>query len=201
MLFVHYCNMMVCVVYYVGKWQEEVQAYLVTTVYIKPIPNNQYQATASGVFRECCEKCKGKCDKNGGITQGSTLTVVRLGIPSSFCCRTTWTYVYGCPLVKLRKLIKWIILDRPFISGAIESTWPAVHSFLQFLFVSLFSQENKEWFTSYTRPFHGWFVTHSQPGRCSLGGWWRCHANSHNVVRWAAWNEWDTLHLRYESDY
>ena len=36
--------------------------------------------------------------------QGSTLTVVRLGIPSSFCCRTTWIYVYGCPLVKLRKL-------------------------------------------------------------------------------------------------
>ena len=40
------------------------------------------------------------------ITQGSTLTVVRLGIPSSFCCRTTWICVYGCPLVKLRKLIK-----------------------------------------------------------------------------------------------
>ena len=39
-------------------------------------------------------------------SQGSTLTVVRLGIPSSFCCRTTWTYVYGCPIVKLRKLIK-----------------------------------------------------------------------------------------------
>ena len=38
------------------------------------------------------------------IWQGSTLTVVRLGIPSSFCCRTTWIYVYGCPLVKLRKL-------------------------------------------------------------------------------------------------
>ena len=35
--------------------------------------------------------------------QGSTLTVVRLGIPSSFCCRTTWIYVYGCPLVKLRE--------------------------------------------------------------------------------------------------
>ena len=57
-----------CGCIYVGKWQEEVQAYLVTTVYIKPIPNNQYQATASGVFRECCEKCKGKCDKNGVIT-------------------------------------------------------------------------------------------------------------------------------------
>ena len=38
--------------------------------------------------------------------QGSTLTVVRLGIPSSFCCRTTWTNVHGCPLVKLRKLTK-----------------------------------------------------------------------------------------------
>ena len=38
------------------------------------------------------------------VKQGSTLTVVRLGIPSSFCCRTTWIYVYGCPLVKLRKL-------------------------------------------------------------------------------------------------
>ena len=29
---------------------------------------NQYQATASGVFRECCEKCMRKCDKNGVIT-------------------------------------------------------------------------------------------------------------------------------------
>ena len=54
--------------------------------------------------------------------QGSTLTVVRLGIPSSFCCRTTWTYVYGCPLVKLRKLIKWIIFDRPFISDWVNLT-------------------------------------------------------------------------------
>ena len=69
---------------------------------------------------------------------------------------------------------------------AIESPWPTVHSFLQFLFVSLFSKENKKWFTSYTRPFHGWRVTHSQSGRYSLGGWWRCHANSHNVVRWVA---------------
>ena len=38
--------------------------------------------------------------------QGSTLTVVRLGIPSLSYCRTTWTSVYGCPLVKFRKLIK-----------------------------------------------------------------------------------------------
>ena len=56
------------------------------------------------------------------ITQGSTLTVVRLGIPSSLCCRTTWTYVYGCPLVKSRKLIKWIILGLPFISDWINLT-------------------------------------------------------------------------------
>ena len=40
------------------------------------------------------------------VLQGSTLTAVRLGIPSSFCCRTTWTSVYGCPLVKLRKFMK-----------------------------------------------------------------------------------------------
>ena len=56
------------------------------------------------------------------LDQGSTLTVVRLGIPSSFCCRTTWTYVYGCPLVKLRKLIKWIILDWSFISNSVNLT-------------------------------------------------------------------------------
>ena len=52
--------------------------------------------------------------------QGSTLTVVRLGIPSSFCCRTTWTYVYGCPLVKLRKLIDLILLDRTFINDWVK---------------------------------------------------------------------------------
>ena len=48
--------------------------------------------------------------------QGSTLTVVRLGIPSSFCCRTTWTSVYGCPLVKSRKSTKQMILEWSFIS-------------------------------------------------------------------------------------
>ena len=61
-----------------------------------------------------------------------------------------------------------------------------MHSFLQFLFVSLCLKESKQWFTSYTRRFHGWLVAHSQPGRYSLGGWWRCHANSHNVLRWVA---------------
>ena len=30
--------------------------------------NNQYQATASGVFQECCEKCMRKCDKNDVIS-------------------------------------------------------------------------------------------------------------------------------------
>ena len=75
----------------------------------------------------------------------ATLTVVRLGIPSLFCYRTTWKPTYGCPLVKLRKLIKWIILDRPFISvwsnrklrtfQKCKHIWPAVHSLLQILFV------------------------------------------------------------------
>ena len=32
------------------------------------IPNNQYQATASQVFVDCCEKYVGKCDKNSVIT-------------------------------------------------------------------------------------------------------------------------------------
>ena len=32
------------------------------------IPNNQYQATASQVFMDCCEKCVKKCDKNSVIT-------------------------------------------------------------------------------------------------------------------------------------
>ena len=126
--------------------------------------------------------------------QGSTLTVVRLGIPSSFCCRTTWTYVYGCPLVKVRKLIKWIILDRPFISdwvnrklrsGSVNNTFDLqwTHSCNFYLFY-LCSKENKEWLTGYSRPFHGWLVTHGQPGRCSPG-WLRCHP--HNVVRgWPA---------------
>ena len=56
--------------------------------------------------------------------QGSTVTVVRLGIPSSFYCRTTWTSAYGCPLVKLRKLIKWIILDRTFINDWFDRKLP-----------------------------------------------------------------------------
>ena len=32
------------------------------------IPNNQYQATASQVFVDCCKKCVEKCDKNSVIT-------------------------------------------------------------------------------------------------------------------------------------
>ena len=66
------------------------------------------------------------------LAQGSTLTVVRLGIPSSFCCRTTWTYVYGCPIVKLIKLTKWIILDRPFISDWVNLTCSALIRFYFF---------------------------------------------------------------------
>ena len=38
------------------------------TVYIKPVTNNQYQATDSGVFLECCEKYMRKYDKNGVIS-------------------------------------------------------------------------------------------------------------------------------------
>ena len=85
--------------------------------------------------------------------QGSTLTVVRLGIPSSFCCRTTWTYVYGCPLVKLRKLIKWIILDWSFISNSVNLTCSGLILAISIVF-SVCSTEKKEWFTSYIRPFH-----------------------------------------------
>ena len=38
----------------------------------------------------------------------------------SFCCRTTWRYVYGCTLVKLRKLVKHIFRDQPFISNWVK---------------------------------------------------------------------------------
>ena len=110
--------------------------------------------------------------------QGSTLTVFRLVIPSSFCCRTTWTSVYGCPLVKLRKLIKWIILDRTFIKDWVDRMLPSesintfdlqcTRSYKLYLF-HLCSKENNEWLTGYTKPFHGWLVTHGQPWRCSPG--------------------------------
>ena len=112
--------------------------------------------------------------------QGSTLTVVHLGIPSLFCCRTTWSSVYGCPLVKLRKLIKWIIPDRSFISDRVDRQLrsESVNSFnllwthsCNFHLFHLCSKENKERLAGYTRPFHVWLVTHGQPGRCSPG-WW-----------------------------
>ena len=35
---------------------------------VPPIHNNQYQATASQVFLDCCEKCMEKFDKNSVIT-------------------------------------------------------------------------------------------------------------------------------------
>ena len=124
--------------------------------------------------------------------QGSTLTVVRLGIPSSFCCRTTWTYVYGCPLVKLRKLINWILLDRTFIndwvkqklrSESIKTCDLQCTRSCKFYLFHLCSKENKESLTGYTRPFN------VRLG-CSWTAWevfswsiiWR-HASSHNVVR------------------
>ena len=131
------------------------------------------------------------------MQQGSTLTVVRLGITSLFYCRTTWTSAYGCPLVKLRKSTKWIILDRPFISDWVK--WKlcsksvnkfdlqCTHSCKFYLF-QLCSKVNKEWLTRYTRPFHGWPVSHGQrqPGMCSPG-WLRYHASTHKVVRgWLA---------------
>ena len=37
-------------------------------VSLDAIPNNQYQATASQVFVDCCEKCMEKCDKNSVVT-------------------------------------------------------------------------------------------------------------------------------------
>ena len=99
----------------------------------------------------------------GLVTQGSTLTVVRLGIPSSFCFRTTWTSAYGCPLVKLRKLINYIILDRIFISDWVNRNLcsESINTFdlqctrsCKFYLFHLCSKENKEWSTGYTRPFY-----------------------------------------------
>ena len=96
----------------------------------------------------------------------------------------------GCPLGNSKLILLTDNLNRCLWLSACQvekiDKMNAVHSFLQFLFVWLCFKENKEWFTSYTRHFHGWLVTHSQPGRYSLGGWWRCHANSHNVLRWVA---------------
>ena len=129
--------------------------------------------------------------------QGSTLTVVRLGIPSLFCCRTTWTSVCGCPLVKLRKLIKWIILDRTFINDWVNRKLgsESINTFdlqctrsCKYYLFHFCSKENKGWLTGYAGAFHGSVTC------CSWSAWkvfsWSiiwCHASSHNVMRgWPA---------------
>ena len=76
-----------------------------------------------------------------------------------------------------------IIFSKIFTSVNNIFDLQCTHSCNFYLF-HLCSKENTEWLTGYTRPFHGWLVTHGQPGRCSPG-WLRCHA--HSVVRgWPA---------------
>ena len=80
-----------------------------TCTFIYQVLHRSFEALAATI-NNCSQMC-----------QGSTLTVVHLGIPSSFCCRTTWTSVYGCPLVKLRKLIKLAWSVSRNVIGALEN--------------------------------------------------------------------------------
>ena len=72
---------------------------------------NRLYAISRNVWKITPTKWIGISLKKMLSLQGSTLTVVRLGIPSSLCCRTTWTSVYGCPLVKLRKFQNQILIE------------------------------------------------------------------------------------------